>query len=69
MRQEFKEVNAILAKLDDNKQVFFLDIGPRFLDASGVLTPEIMPDAIHPSAVGYQIWADAMQEKLQTLLK
>lgn len=27
----------------------------------GTLTPEIMPDFLHPSTKGYVIWADAIQ--------
>ena len=46
-----------------------LDIGGKFLDAEGNLPKDIMPDALHPNAKGYQIWADAMDPTLQALLK
>jgi len=59
------KVNAILAKLDGRKNVHFLDIGPKFLDASGTLSKSIMPDLLHPDAAGYKIWADALDEKLK----
>jgi lysophospholipase L1-like esterase len=49
--------------------VFFLDFGQKFLEADGTLPKSIMPDALHPNAAGYQIWADAIQEKLTALLK
>lgn len=68
-RANIKEINAMLAKLADNKQVFFLDIGEKFLEPDGTLSPNIMPDFLHPNAKGYQIWTDAMMPKLQELLK
>lgn len=69
VRVKLGEVNAIIAKLDDGKSVFFLDIGPKFLTEDGTLTREIMPDLLHLSPAGYKIWADAIQDKLAELLK
>lgn len=68
-RDKIKQVNAIIAKLDDGKNVFFLDIGDKFLQPDGSLTKEIMPDFLHLSAAGYQIWADAIGPKLAELMK
>jgi lysophospholipase L1-like esterase len=68
-RAKIAEINATIAKLDDGQKVLFLDIGQKFLEADGTLPKSIMPDALHPNATGYQIWADAMQEKLASLLK
>lgn len=61
-------VNKELAKLDDGNQIRFLNIGEKFMDDKGFISKEIMPDAVHPAAPGYQIWADSMQPLLQTLL-
>jgi len=60
--------NAIFAKLDDGKQVFYLDIGKKFLEDDGTLTREIMPDLLHLSEQGYTIWAESIEGKLATLL-
>jgi lysophospholipase L1-like esterase len=68
-RVKIAEINSIIAKLDDGKTVFFQDIGSKFLQPDGTLTREIMPDLLHLSPAGYQIWADAIQEKLTELLK
>lgn len=68
-RDKLKQVNAIIAKLDDAKNVHFLDIGDKFLQPDGSLTKEIMPDFLHLSAAGYQIWADAISPKLAELMK
>jgi lysophospholipase L1-like esterase len=68
-RAAIKEVNGMLAKLADNRQVFYMDIGDKFLAADGTLTTEIMPDGLHPSLAGYQIWADAISERVKTLMQ
>lgn len=62
------QINAELAKLDNGKNVKFLDIGEKFL-VDGKLPADIMPDGLHPNAKGYQIWADAIREPLKDLLK
>lgn len=64
-----RDVNAELAKLDDGKNVRFLDIGAKFLGADGKIPMEIMPDQLHLSPAGYQIWADAMQPLLTEMLR
>lgn len=68
-REKIAQVNAIIAKLDDGKHVFFLDIGAKFMEPDGSLTKEIMPDFLHLSPKGYQIWADAISPKLAELMK
>jgi lysophospholipase L1-like esterase len=68
-RDKLNEVNKIIAKLNDNKHVFYLDIGAKFLQPDGSISKDIMPDALHPSAAGYQIWADAITPKLKELMK
>ncbi|MEI8340892.1 MAG: GDSL-type esterase/lipase family protein, partial [Verrucomicrobiota bacterium] len=60
-RAKIKAINQLLAKLDDGKQVVFIDFGDKFLSADGTLSPDIMPDFLHPSAKGYEIWAEAIQ--------
>lgn len=61
------EINALIAKFADNKNVFFLDVSPAFLAADGSLPKEIMPDALHPNTAGYKLWADALDPKLKEL--
>ncbi|MEW6303490.1 MAG: platelet-activating factor acetylhydrolase IB subunit [Verrucomicrobiota bacterium] len=68
-REKLKQVNSIIAKLHDGKNVHYLDIGDKFLQPDGTLTKDIMPDFLHLSAQGYQIWADAIAPKLAELMK
>jgi beta-glucosidase len=68
-RGKITQINQVIQKLDDGKNVFYLDIGHHFLADDGTLPGEIMPDYLHLSAKGYQIWADAIEPKLAELLK
>jgi lysophospholipase L1-like esterase len=69
LQPKVKEINAILARLDDGKMVFFKDIGGKFLDKDGGLSRKIMPDYLHLSPQGYQIWADAIKADVEKLVK
>ena len=70
LRTRIKDINEEIAKLDDGGQhVKYLDIGKKFLEADGTLPKEIMPDALHPNAKGYQIWADATAPAIAELMK
>ncbi len=69
LREKLSAVNANLAKLDDGKSTRYLDIGGKFLNADGILRFSIMPDALHPSHKGYEIWAAAMQPLLDEMMK
>ena len=69
IRTTIKEINSNLAKLADNKQVFYMDIGDKFLAADGTLTTEIMADGLHPNEKGYQIWADAILPTVKNMMK
>jgi lysophospholipase L1-like esterase len=68
-RAKNKAVNAIIAKLDDGQKVHFLDIGAKFLKPDGTLEKSVMPDLLHLNAGSYQLWADAIREKLASLVK
>jgi lysophospholipase L1-like esterase len=61
--------NPILAKLHDGKNIFYMDIGDKFLAPDGTLPADVMPDKLHPNAKGYEIWAAAVNDKLTELLK
>jgi lysophospholipase L1-like esterase len=60
-RLKLAAVNKQIAALDDGQQVSFVDIGPKLMEKNGAITPEMMPDAVHPTPKGYVIWADAIQ--------
>jgi beta-glucosidase len=68
LRKVNAKTNEIIAKLADNKDVYYLDIGPKFLDKDGNLPRAIMPDLLHPNAKGYEIWAEAIEPTVKKLM-
>ena len=70
VRDKIAEVNRIVARLDDQRHVFYMDIGAKFLDDKGVfLADSFRPDNLHPLAKGYDIWGEAVSAKLAELMK
>jgi lysophospholipase L1-like esterase len=67
-RAKIAAINKSIAKLDDGKKVRYLDIGPKFLQEDGTLTRDIMPDLLHLSPRGYEIWGDAIAPLLKEML-
>jgi lysophospholipase L1-like esterase len=63
-----RAVNAGLAKLDDGRNVRYLDVGDVFLGQDGKIPLAIMSDQLHPTPAGYQLWADAMKPLLDSLM-
>jgi lysophospholipase L1-like esterase len=70
VRDKIAQVNRIIQKLDDQKNVFYMDIGSKFLDDKGVFLPDsFRPDNLHPLPKGYDIWGQAVSAKLAELMK
>lgn len=53
----------------DIPNVEFVDINKVFLNEDGVLTKDVMPDLLHPNALGYESWAAAMYLKLKAVVE
>lgn len=56
------------SKLVDRERVWYLDIGPVFVEPDGTIAREKLRDLLHLSERGYQLWAEAMQPYLDDLL-
>ena len=65
-RAVIREINAAAAKIEG---VRFLDIGEKFLQPDKSIAKEVMPDFLHLSEKGYQIWADAIKDEVAALMK
>ena len=61
VRAKIKSINQMISRYADGKKVIYLDLGDKLLQPDGTLSTDIMPDFLHPSAKGFQIWADAIQ--------
>lgn len=68
-REKNAKASEIASKLADNEHVFYMDLGPLFLNEDGTLSKEIMPDLLHLNEKSYQIWAEGISPKLEELMK
>lgn len=66
---KIRVINVDLASLEDGKHIRFLDIGSAFLAPDGSIPDDVMPDHLHPSAKGYEIWVKAMQPLLDEMMQ
>ena len=62
------QINAKIARLADGKMVRFLNINDQLADQNGQLHDGLTMDKLHPTAKGYQIWADALKPLLTGIL-
>ena len=67
-REKNATASEIASQLADNENVYYLDIGPKFVADDGTLSKEIMPDLLHLSPKGYEIWAEAIEPKVAELM-
>jgi beta-glucosidase len=67
MRVLNADINRRIAGLADGRDVHLLDLTDAFLDDDGTLPRGLMPDLLHLSPAGYQVWVDALLPKLKVL--
>lgn len=67
-REPIRRINAIIAKLDDGRTVRYMDIGERFLAPDGSIPADVMADGLHPTAKGYEIWANAVMPTVREMM-
>jgi lysophospholipase L1-like esterase len=67
-RESIKQINAIIAKLDDGTFIKYMDIGDKFLEPDGTIATTTMADGLHPTAKGYEIWAAAVMPTINAML-
>lgn len=66
-RGRILQVNEALARLDNGKNIFYLDIGPQLIENDGSIAESMMKDYLHPGEAGYRIWAKAVDQKLKEM--
>ena len=64
VRAKTADVNARIALLADGVHVRWLDASAGFIGADDAIPAELMPDKLHPSAAGYDVWAAALRPVL-----
>jgi (4-O-methyl)-D-glucuronate---lignin esterase len=67
---EIDRINENLARFADGVKVRFLSVNSRLADVSDRLFDGMMnePDRLHPTLLGYQVWADGLKPILTELL-
>jgi lysophospholipase L1-like esterase len=68
LRADTAWVNATISQLANNRMIFYVDIGAKFLNPDGTLSTALLPDGVHPSLAGYAIWSAAIQGPLRAML-
>lgn len=66
---KIRAINADMTKLDNGNSIRFLDLGPKFTSADSTIAQAFMPDQLHLSAAGYEIWAEGMAPLLEGMMK
>ena len=67
-RAKITRINELMSKLDDGKNVRYLDLKDKFLQPDGTIAKEIMHDYVHLTPEGYAIWAEAMEPLLTKMM-
>lgn len=67
-RGKLAMINQVIRKHADGKDVIWVDFGHQFLNEDGTMPRSLMPDYLHLSRAGYEIWAEAIEDQLSTIL-
>lgn len=67
-RRKIRQVNKTVSRLADGRWIHFLDLGALFVNPDRTISRELMPDYLHLTPRGYELWAGAMEPKLMLLL-
>ena len=67
LRKINDELNRKLVGLADGKKIHYHDGGTAFLAPDGTCRPDLMPDKLHLSPEGYQIWAAQLEPIINKL--
>ena len=63
-------INHEISKFEDRKVVFYLDMTSHFETSSTQLKTDLyVPDHVHLTAKGYQVWYEAMETLFAQLIK
>jgi lysophospholipase L1-like esterase len=64
-----QEVNATISKLDDGRNVRYLDIRSKLTNPDGTLLEEAFIDKVHLSPKGFTIWAEAIKPLMEEMTR
>ncbi len=64
-RVKARKANQLMEGMVEKNEGLFLDIGGTFLEEDGSISTEVMPDFLHLSPFGYQLWAHALESTIR----
>jgi beta-glucosidase len=69
LRSKMAAINEQIKNLADRKFIHYLNINDKLLRADLSQDRDIMPDFVHLSPKGYEIWADAIEPKIAEVME
>ena len=66
-RKTRETINGLISKFSGGP-VQYMDIAAKFMEPDGTISKEVMPDELHLSAKGYEIWSAAIKDKVKELM-
>ena len=66
-RSRVRHVNRAVSRMA-GPWIHFLDVGRQFVSPDGTISRKLMPDFLHPTALGYELLAGVMEPKIIELL-
>jgi N-acetylglucosamine-6-sulfatase len=66
-REKRMAVNELISKFAGGS-VEYMDISGKYLQTDGTISEEVMPDFLHLSPKGYDIWAEAISGKVKEIV-
>jgi len=67
-REKNAQASKLASTIADNKWIYYMDIGDKFLNKDGTISKEIMFDYLHLTAKGYQAEAKAIEPMVKKLM-
>ena len=62
------QVNQLIRRCADDRNVVYLDVGPSLMDAEGRVSNQVLFDYLHPTMVGYGIVAGSINAQVGRML-
>lgn len=66
-RETRTAINGLISKFQGGP-VEYMDISAKFLEADKTISKEVMPDHLHLAPKGYEIWSEAIKDKVKGML-
>ncbi len=66
-RETRTAINGLISKFQGGP-IEYMDISAKFLEADNTISKDVMPDHLHLAPKGYEIWSEAIKDKVKGML-